>query len=194
MYLSIFSKWFGKKPNPPASTKQETEQPKESVASLVSPEQESSASQEEETPINPEEIYVPRVLYYKTFGATPGNCPRCKSDVENHSVTFLVVVQSQSEEEHLLVGSSLIWFCHRCPTAVINPDKLYATLREIQAKKGLEGFHLVGLVANSDKDLSEKELGSDDNPINLIPFTEHKTFGKGSKRIKTPGAKSSHRK
>lgn len=176
----------------PASSSITADAPAEEESALAS-------TIESEENLDPKEVLIPRVLYYKTFGKHPGVCPRCKHDLQQQESILIVSVQFGGEEVHSFLFGKFLWFCHDCPTAVIHPEKLRDSVHESfkEKKDKVSAFLPIGLVNEKDLIKLQDHSGSpesEEDPLDVVPFTDHKTFGRGSKSIRTPGAKRKSRR
>ncbi len=218
MLVSMFSGWFKKKTkNKPEEDRdidskemkeqatlqeegsEEVEKTEKEPQDIGEEEQD---LEDEESPVTEEEldpanIYIPRVLYYKVFGSKAGKCPLCREELTNANAGYVFELNTIKGEEVILMGHDLGWFCHHCPTIVMNPDKLNGMLlSQIADQAVLHGFIPVGLldIEALPEAPEEDSLDSDENSLPLFPFTDHRTFGRGSKRIQTPGSKGKRKK
>ncbi len=169
----------------------------EKEASQESGATESQGESEEPSVINeddldPTDMLIPRVLYFKSFGNNPGPCPRCRSKVDNHTSLYAVIAKIGEEETLLVIGSELGWFCTDCPTMFLNPDKFFQGIRAGMGADWdrLTGFTPLGLVDPDKLQEQESEAAGEDleePPLPVIPFLALRTFGRGSSKISTPG-------
>lgn len=152
-----------------------------------------------EDDLDPTDMLIPRVLYFKSFGSNPGPCPRCRSKVDNHTSLYAVIAKIGEEETLMVIGSELGWFCTDCPTMFLNPDKFFQGIRAGMGAEWdmLTGFVPLGLV-DPDKlqEQESEEVGEDEEepPLPVIPFLDLRTFGRGSSKIRTPGKKGKKKK
>lgn len=121
------------------------------------------------------DITIPRECVYKHFKAQPGPCPRCGGPLQQSRQTYLVATRrGRGTTDSFMIGSDMGWFCARCPTVVINPEKVSELLTyQLPHWDVGEQFAVAGIV---DLDAVPKEkhhlpLGDDDNPIPLVEFT-----------------------
>ena len=121
------------------------------------------------------DITIPRECIYKAFEADSGPCPRCGSQLQQSSQTYMVVTrQGRREGDSFIIGSDFGWFCPTCPTVVINPDAVHSFLG--YGKPGWNigpEFAVMGVI-DLDAVPPEKAhlpLGDDDNPVPLVQFT-----------------------
>lgn len=206
--MSLLKKWFGKSDEKEDKKEEETETSEtssevevESADSQDSAALESDGDEEEPEAIREEdldasELYIPRVLYFKAFGSNPGSCPRCRSKVDNQDALYAIIVHNGSEETLMVMNANLGWFCSDCPTMFMNPDKLHGALRYNleQQNEYFEGFVPLGLVDPDELPENPEEENDEDEPLPVIPFTDLRTFGKGSSRVRTPGSKKGKKK
>lgn len=121
------------------------------------------------------DITIPRECVYQEFEEQPGPCPRCGSPLQQSRQTYLVATRRGKElTDNFIVGSDMGWFCARCPTVVINPEKVSELLMHPLPRWDIgTGFAVVGII-DLDAVPEEKHhlpLGDDDNPIPLVEFT-----------------------
>ena len=122
------------------------------------------------------DISIPRECIYKQFEEQPGPCPRCGGSLQSHSAGYLVITKREEEitDDFIIGGGDIGWFCPRCPTVVINPEKVREFLMHPLPHWDVgEKFVLAGII-DMDAIPEEKQdlpLGGDDNPIPLVEFT-----------------------
>lgn len=121
------------------------------------------------------DITIPRECIYQQFEGQPAPCPRCGGPLQQSRQTYLVATRRGKEiTDNFMIGNDMGWFCARCPTVVINPEKVseFLTHRLPHWDIGTD-FAVVGIV-DLDAIPEEKQdlpLGDDDNPIPLVEFT-----------------------
>jgi hypothetical protein len=121
------------------------------------------------------DITIPRECIYQGFEEQPGPCPRCGGPLQQSRQTYLVATRRGKEfTDNFIVGSDMGWFCARCPTVVINPEKVSELFMHPLPRWDIgTGFAVVGII-NLDSIPEEKchlPLGDEDNPIPLVKFT-----------------------
>jgi len=123
------------------------------------------------------DITIPRECIYQEFEEQPGPCPRCGGPLQSHnSAGYLVIAKREGEvtDDFIIGGGDIGWFCPRCPTVVINPEKVREFLMHPLPHWDVgEKFVLAGII-DMDAIPEEKQdlpLGGDDNPIPLVEFT-----------------------
>ena len=121
------------------------------------------------------DITIPRECIYKEFENDPGPCPRCGSQLQQSSQTYMVATRrGRTETDSFIIGSDFGWFCTACPTVVIN---LYQVSEFLSFGKpgwdiGSE-FAVLGVIDLNaiPPEKASLPLGDDDNPIPLVQFT-----------------------
>lgn len=121
------------------------------------------------------DISIPRECIYQEFEEQPGPCPRCGGALQQSRQTYLVATRrGRGTTDSFMIGSDVGWFCARCPTVVINPEKVSELLTyQLPHWDVGEQVAVVGIV-DLDAVPEEKRhlpLGDDDNPIPLVEFT-----------------------
>ncbi|MBN1955323.1 MAG: hypothetical protein JW900_09770 [Anaerolineae bacterium] len=121
------------------------------------------------------DISIPRECVYQQFDAHPGPCPRCGSDLEVQKATYLVTTRDEERmTDSFIVENDMGWFCRQCPTLVVDPRRVSEFLlrQKAEADIGRE-FAVVGLVGLEviPEERKELPLGTDENPIPLVWFT-----------------------
>jgi hypothetical protein len=121
------------------------------------------------------DITIPRECIYQEFERQPGPCPRCSGPLQQSRQTYLVATRRGKElTDNFIVGSDMGWFCARCPTVVINPEKVSELLIHPLPRWDIgTGFAVVGIIDLDaiPEDKRNLPLGDDDNPIPLVEFT-----------------------
>jgi hypothetical protein len=120
------------------------------------------------------DLSVSRECFYRDFGPDPGPCPRCGGELVQQYASYLIATRSQRKQaDSLMIGSDAGWFCHTCPTIVINRQKIGQMLNHGGGRWNVgQEFAILGLV-NLDAVPPHKRhlpLGQDDNPIPLVEF------------------------
>jgi hypothetical protein len=94
--------------------------------------------------------------------------------------------------DSFMIGGDIGWFCTRCPTAVMNMEKLSEVLQYSLPHWDVGNQFVVLGIIDLDAIPEEKRhlpLGDDDNPIPLVQFTNisRKTApGRPARRRKPP--------
>lgn len=118
---------------------------------------------------------IPRERIYREFEEQPGPCPRCGGPLQQSRQTYLVVTRRGEEiTDSFFIGSDMGWFCPRCPTVVINSEKVNELLTHGMPKWDIGTTFAVAGIIDLDAIPEEKRdlpLGDDDNPIPLVEFT-----------------------
>jgi len=122
------------------------------------------------------DITIPRECIYQEFEEQPGPCPRCGSPLRQSRQTYLVTSRRGQEiTDSFIVGSDMGWFCARCPTVVISPEKVSELLMHPLPRWDIGTEFAVAGIIDLDAIPEEKRhlpLGDDDNPIPLVEFTD----------------------
>ena len=121
------------------------------------------------------DITIPRECIYKEFENNPGPCPRCGSELQQSSQTYMVATRRErTAADSFIIGSDFGWFCAACPTVVINPHDVMELLSFGKPgwKIGPE-FAVMGVIDLNavPPEKAHLSLGDDDNPIPLVQFT-----------------------
>lgn len=124
---------------------------------------------------DPADASIPRALVMREFTGDPGPCPRCGGELCQHSHSYLVATRRGEElTDFFILGGDFGWFCPDCPTVVINTQQVEEMLLGGAFRWDVgEEYAILGLV-DLDAIPEEKEhlpLGSDENPIPLVEFT-----------------------
>lgn len=107
-------------------------------------------------------------------------CPECKSGLKNENQAYLVAVKIGKEEDsYVLGGPDISYFCTKCPVVVLDEDVFEDIVRAAIVAHYPDAssfeFAVGGIVDYSaiPEDKRDKELGTDDNPLTIIPLKEH---------------------
>ncbi len=121
------------------------------------------------------DITIPRECIYKEFEEEPGPCPRCGGPLRQSRATYLVAtMRGKRATDNFIIGSDMGWFCARCPTVVMDPEKVTEYLKHPLPRRDVGDQFAVAGIVNLDAIPEEKHhlpLGDDDNPISLVEFT-----------------------
>jgi len=124
------------------------------------------------------DITIPRECIYQEFEEQPGPCPRCGGPLQSHnSAGYLVIAKREGEvtDDFIIGGGDIGWFCPRCPTVVINLEKVREFLMHPLPHWDVGGEFVLAGIVDLDAIPEEKQdlpLGGDDNPIPLVEFTK----------------------
>ena len=81
----------------------------------------------EEPPID---ITIRRECVYQQFKGEPGPCPRCGGPLQQSRQSYLVATRrGEKITDSFMTGGDMGWFCTRCPTVVMNMEKLSEVLQ-----------------------------------------------------------------
>lgn len=116
---------------------------------------------------------IPRKMFWSSDVGGKSHCPVCRSKLESESHTFMMAVRHAGEVHPFLVGNDAGYFCLQCPTVVLHYEIFAQSARLALDSEDQAQFTILGLV---DLEAVPKEkrsvpLGSDDNPIPLVKFT-----------------------
>ncbi|MBU4374257.1 MAG: SEC-C domain-containing protein [Euryarchaeota archaeon] len=131
---------------------------------------------------------ISRQMYWSTDVKNSKICPKCGSSLEKEYHSYVMLVRIKKEFEHFAVGTDGGYFCPECPVVVLDRDNFIEL-----ASVGLEstgynessiGLAVAGIVDMDavPEDKKDKPLGTEDNPIPLVPFSESKEDAQGSKK------------
>ncbi len=127
---------------------------------------------DEEAPID---ITEPRECIYKSFEDHPGPCPRCGGPLQQSHQTYLILTtHGERIMDSFIIGSDFGWFCLHCPTVVIDPADVGEMLQFPLPHWDTGDQFVVAGIVDLDAVPEEKDhlpLGSEDNPIPLVEFT-----------------------
>jgi hypothetical protein len=115
-------------------------------------------------------ISIPRHMYWSTELENSKRCPSCRSRLKKIHQTYLLLVKTKREPDEFLIGCDGGYFCHRCPTVVLDKEE-FTEMAKITTNAPYFGFKIVGIVdLDSIPEDKKDKLFDDDNPIPLVPF------------------------
>lgn len=123
---------------------------------------------------------IPRQMYWSTDVKNSKICPGCGSSLEKEYHSYIIIVRIKKETEQFAVGTDGGYFCPECPVVVLDRDNFIKL-----ASVGLESAEYddssvelaVAGIVDMDaipEDKKDKTLGTEDNPIPLVQFSESK--------------------
>ncbi len=121
-------------------------------------------------------------------------CPKCGAVLENKNQAYLVTVKVGEEQDSYVMGDpDAGYFCINCPVAVLDEDVFEEMLRASIATyypnaRSFE-FAVAGIVDFDavPEDKRDEELGTDDNPLPIIPLKEQLIEDVADKRLPISG-------
>ncbi|GFO96159.1 hypothetical protein ig2599ANME_0346, partial [groundwater metagenome] len=131
---------------------------------------------------------IPRQMYWSNQVQNSKICPRCGKSLEKEYQSYVMLVRIKKETEQFAVGTDGGYFCPECPVVVLDRDNFIKL-----ASAGLESagyddssveLAVAGIVDMDaiPQDKKDKPLGTEDNPIPLVSFSESKEYAYGSKK------------
>jgi hypothetical protein len=116
---------------------------------------------------------VPRKMFWSNEVGGRSNCPECGSTLANEHHTYVMAIREHGDMQPFIVGNDGGYFCARCPTVVLEHDSFRELALASLGHEGLAQFVVLGLVDLEavPKEKSALPLGTDDNPIPLVRFT-----------------------
>ncbi len=122
---------------------------------------------------------IPRKMYWSDDIPNGSLCPRCGEKLEKEYHAYVIVTREGKDHETFIYAGDEGSFCPNCDTVVLDYE-MFATM--LSQSQRLSEFAVMGIV-DVDAIPEDKEnvpLGSDDNPIPLVKFTN------ASKRSASP--------
>lgn len=118
---------------------------------------------------------IPRYMYRSTQLTNSEVCPCCGKKLENEVYTYLVFIKTKFGIEQQIMGVDGGYFCSNCPIIVLDMEKFKTIVRTNYPDTSFE-FLVAGYLDLSaiDKEKMEQGLGTEDNPIPLVPFKNFK--------------------
>jgi hypothetical protein len=131
---------------------------------------------------------IPRQMYWSNAVKNSKICPICGTSLEKEYHSYVMVVRIKNENEQFAVGTDGGYFCPECPVVVLDRDKFIEL-----ASVGLESagydessveLAVAGIVDMDaiPEDKKDKPLGTEDNPIPLVSFSESEDYAHGSEK------------
>lgn len=138
--------------------------------------------------VNQNKASIPRQMYWSNQVENSKICHRCGTSLEKEYHSYIIIVRIKKEFEQFVVGTDGGYFCPECPVVVLDRDNFIKL-----ASAGLESagydessveLAVAGIVDMDaiPEDKRDKTLGTEDNPISLVPFLENKEDVHGSKK------------
>ncbi len=113
-----------------------------------------------------------RVRHYLSDETGMDDCPECKDPLIEEGCVVLISVKSDTDEGDFMSNLTGSCFCTSCPVVVFDSDKI-----EKAANLGIRGnknisYFIRGIVNLNaiPQDKREQEIGTDENPMPLVPF------------------------
>ena len=126
---------------------------------------------------DPADASIPRARVMKEFTGDPGHCPRCGGRLCQHYHSYLVATRRGKElADFFNIGGKFGWFCPDCPTVVLDTQQVEKILVGGAASRWDVGeeYIVIGLIDFDavPEDKVDLPLGTDENPIPLVEFTD----------------------
>ncbi len=101
------------------------------------------------------------------------NCPECGSTLARGHHPYVMAIRERGDVRPFIVGNDGGYFCGQCPTVVLEHDSFRELALVSLGHRGPAQFVVLGLVDLEavPKGKSAVPLGTDDNPIPLVKFT-----------------------
>ncbi len=138
--------------------------------------------------VNQNKASIPRQMYWSNKVKNSKICPICETSLEKEYHSYILIVRIKKEFEQFAVGTDGGYFCPECSVVVLDRDNFIRL-----ASVGLESTEYddssvelaVACIVDMDaipQDKKDKPLGTEDNPIPLVQFSENKADAHGSKK------------
>ncbi len=121
------------------------------------------------------DITIERKQYYNDE-ISGSNCPECNAPLIAKNQTVMLYVVARHDEAQFMTNAVGSTFCPNCPVVVFDKQRVREAAEIGMRHDEVEAFGIAGIV-NLDAVPEEKasmELGTDDNPVPLVPFLEMK--------------------
>lgn len=119
------------------------------------------------------DINIKRRLYY---GSDCGleNCPECNQTLIEEKVSFLLYAKAKNDEAEFVTNVGGTVFCEKCPVVVFDEKELIKAAKAGLRDPNVISFGVKGLINLEavPKNKRNLELGTDHNPIPIVPFLE----------------------
>ncbi len=132
---------------------------------------------------------ISRQMYWSTDVKNSKICAKCGSSLEQEYYSYVMLVRIKNEIEQFAVGTDGGYFCPKCPVVVLDMDNFIKLASAALASTGCNtsslDFTVAGIVDMDavPEDKKDKPLGTEDNPIPLVPFSENKADTHGLRKI-----------
>lgn len=117
------------------------------------------------------DLSIPRRKYYSEDSGS-SNCPECRRALIEDMCTILITAKSDKDEGEFMSNMSGSRFCESCPVVVFDTDKVEQAVSLVIKGDNNIRYGVAGII-NFNAIPQEKrhlEIGSDDNPVPLVPF------------------------
>ncbi len=119
---------------------------------------------------------IPRKMYWSSVLKNSKICPECGSLLENEYQSYQFCIKSKNGIQYFITGGDGGYFCSNCPIVVLDKDD-FAEMASLFYKGDINSTELIvkGIVDLDaiPENKRNKPLGTKDNPIPLIPFTNY---------------------
>ncbi len=116
---------------------------------------------------------IPRNMFWSTDVGGISHCPECEGRLESEHHTYVFATREGEEIDTFIVGSEIGYFCEQCPLVVVDYDSAAEVVSFGRGSAGAFEFVAMGIVDLDaiPEDKKDDELGTDDNPVPLVEFT-----------------------
>ena len=125
--------------------------------------------------MDPIDITTPRERIYQQFENQPGPCPRCGSPLQVSAQTYLVATRrGERITDSFFLSGDIGWFCAKCPTVVINPDRVSDMMGtslphwDVGSEFAVAGIMNLDAIPPEQRHLPLSEV----EPLPLVPFRQ----------------------
>jgi len=116
---------------------------------------------------------ISRKMFWSNDVGGISSCPECGETLQNEHHTYVFATRDGEEIDTYIVGSKCGHFCQQCSVVVLDDDSAADILSFSRGRSGEFEFLAMGIVdleAIPDNK-QDVELGTDENPVPLVEFT-----------------------
>ncbi len=113
-----------------------------------------------------------RVRHYLSNVTGLDYCPECNTPLIDEGCTVLISVKTNKDEYEFMSNLTGSRFCSSCPVVVLDSNKIESAVK-ISCPEEEDLWYLICGIVNFDaipKDQKNQEIGTDENPMPLVPF------------------------
>ena len=112
-----------------------------------------------------------RSAHWMSSATAAVSCPRCNTAMEQGHHPYVVIAEVKRERDRFICGTDAGYFCPHCPTVVLISSRieemLEFSLGSRRFRYSIEGIVDLEAIPPEKRHM---ELGTDENPIPLVPF------------------------
>jgi hypothetical protein len=129
---------------------------------------------------------IPKKMYWADEIPNSRLCPNCNAKLEKEYQSYFVEIRKESNYKSFMTGNDEGYFCPNCPIVVLDRDA-FGELSSFSTEFSTPfEFAVLGIVDPNaiPEEKKNMPIGTDDNPIPLVSFTNYVNDDISTDRLK----------